>query len=96
MSTTYVGFYRPTADSPVNASIRETGALPAGFGKMVNEFPAKLPATCKLIGSWIVSAGPSVIVVEAESLAALIHISGYYGGWLEFDWRPTRSVPRDN
>ncbi len=97
MSTTYVGFYRPTADSPVNGAWRDTGKLPPNFAKMVNEFPSKLPATCKLIGSWGVSPpGPSLIIVEAESMADLIHISTYYAGWLEFDWRPTRSVPRDN
>ncbi len=96
MATTYVGFYRPTTDSPANASLRATGALPPEFGKRVNAFPANLPATCKLIGSWNVSGGPSVIIVEAESFADLTHIILYYAGWLEFDWRPARTVPRDN
>lgn len=96
MATTYIGFYQPAADSPVNATWRDTGKFPPGFAKKVNEFPQQLPATCKLIGSWAVGGGPSVIIVEAESFADLQHINFYYAGWLVFDWRPTTSVPRDN
>lgn len=96
MTTTYVGFYHAVPDSPVNAVWRETGKFPPNFAKMVNEFPAKLPKTCKLVGSWNVSAGPSVIIIEAESYADCQHISLYYAGWLLFDWRPTTTVPRDN
>lgn len=96
MSTTYLGFYRPTADTPVNGVWRSTGKLPPDFATKVNEFPTKLPATCKLIGSWNVGGGPSVIVVEAETFADIQHISQYYAGWLEFDWRPTASVQRNN
>lgn len=96
MATTYIGFYQAAPDSPVNASWRSTGKFPPEFAKKVNEFPTKLPSTCRLIGSWAVGGGPSVLVVEAESFADLQHINQYYAGWLAFDWRPTASVPRDN
>lgn len=96
MATTYIGFYNPAPDSPANKAWRETGKFPPDFARKINEFPSKLPATCKLIGSWAVGGGPSVLIVEAESYADLQHITLYYAGWLVFDWRPTTTVPRDN
>lgn len=95
-TTTYIGFYRSTPDSPANAAWRDTGKLPPTLAKLVNEFPSKLPTTCKLIGSWGVGGGPSVIIVEAESYSDLQHIGFYYAGWLEFDWRPTTAIGRNN
>lgn len=97
MATAFIGFYRPVGTYAVDV-FRDTGAAPPALVKKVNEFPSKLPATCKLVGSWQVAGGvaPSVIVVETEDVNDLVHINTYYGGWLEFDWHPTRSVPRDN
>jgi hypothetical protein len=68
------------------------------MAKKVNGFPASLPSTCKLIGSWAVSGGeaPGVMVAEVESFADLQHVNVYYAGWLLFDWHPVQSVPRDN
>ena len=54
MAITYIGFYSNAADSPALAIWRDTGKFPPDFAKKVNEFPSKLPATCKLIGSWAV------------------------------------------
>lgn len=53
-------------------------------------FPAALPETCKLIGSWAVTGGeaPGVMVVEAESFSDLQAINQHYNGWLNFDWHP--------
>ncbi|OAI43786.1 hypothetical protein AYO38_10390 [bacterium SCGC AG-212-C10] len=98
MVTTYVGFYRPTAAEVTNQAARDTGRMAPGLAAKVNGFPAALPATCKLVGSWAISGGqvPGVLVVEAESFADLQHVNLYYAGWLEFDWHPTAGVPRDN
>lgn len=95
MATTYVGFFTPTPDSPSWASYRDTGQGPAEVIEKRNKFPASLPSTCKLLGSWAVfGPGPSVIVVEAESIADLMFIQNYYAGWLIFDWRPCIAMPR--
>jgi hypothetical protein len=79
------------------ASVRDTGAPPQALRDKVNGFPASLPATCKLVGSWGVSglAVPSVIIVEAESYADLVHINQYYLGWITFDWHPSSTVSRN-
>jgi len=100
MATTYVGFYRPTpgASSAINESFRTTGATIPEFQQKFFAFPANLPSTCKLVGSWAVTGGeaPGVMVVEAESFADVQHINQYYNGWLMFDWHPTATggVPR--
>jgi hypothetical protein len=98
MATTYIGFYQPHPTSPAADVWRNTGKFPPEFAKKVNEFPTSLPPTCKLIGSWVVSGGAarSVLVIEAESFADIQHVNQYYNGWLEFDWHPTTSPPRDN
>ena len=95
MATTYIGFQSAAPDWPYDV-LRETGAPPPALAKKVNEFPSKLPKTCKLIGSWAVSGpAPNVVVVEAESLEDLIHIDYYYAGWILFDWHPCRPIQRD-
>ncbi len=97
MTTTYIGYQSAPADTPVWASLRETGGLPPALAKKVNEFPSKLPPTCKLVGSWAVGgAAPNVVVVEAESMADLQHINSYYAGWVIFDWHPCVPMPRNN
>lgn len=99
MTTTYVGFWRAAAGAEEFslASVRETGAIPQALRDKVNSFAKGLPTTCKLIGSWAVSGGtvPSVIIVETESYADLVHISQHYQGWIIFDWHPSNAVARD-
>ncbi len=96
MATTYVGFYRPVSPEVIAASQRETGTLPPAMLAKVRAFPASLPPTCKLIGSWAISGGqePGVMVAEVESIADLQHVNTYYAGWLNFDWHPTAGVDR--
>jgi hypothetical protein len=96
MATTYIGYWRPAADSPVNEVRRTTGANPPELDKKRREFPASLPPTCKILDSWFVlGSAPSALVVEAESIADIGHISTYYAGWLEFDWHACMAMPRD-
>ncbi len=96
MTTTYIGYQSAPADTPIWASLRDTGKLPAALAQKVNGFPASLPSTCKLIGSWAVPGNaPNVVVVEAESMADLQHIDSYYAGWVIFDWHPCTPMPRD-
>lgn len=96
MATTYIGYQTPASDFPYDV-LRETGALPPALAKKVNEFPSKLPKTCKLVGSWAVSgSAPNVVIVEAESFDDLLFIDMYYVGWIVLDWHPCRPMPRDN
>ena len=97
MAITFVGYYRPADGFPTSDEIEGQRSGVAGasgstaFLEKVRGFPASLPDTCKLIGSWGVSGGevPNVMVIEAESFADLTHIDQYYNGWLRFDWHPT-------
>jgi hypothetical protein len=102
MPLTFVGYYEAWPGTPLPEEIkhsRETGVGPApAMLEKIRQFPAKLPSTCTLVGSWGVT-GPGragVMVVEAESWADLAFINEYYRGWLLFDWHPTASggVPR--
>ena len=96
MATTYIGYWRPAADSPVNEARRKTGANPPELDKKRRELPASLPPTCKILDSWFVlGTAPSALGVEAESIADIGHITTYYAGWLEFDWHPCMAMPRD-
>ena len=97
MTTTYIGYMSAPTDSPIFASLRQTGAMPKELGQKVNAFPSSLPKTCKLVGSWaVLGPAPNVVIVEAESIADLQHIDSYYAGWIIFDWHPCRPMPRDN
>ena len=101
MAMTFVGFFRQGPTEADTNAIRKTGnyfeAWPE-LGIKVREFPSKLPPTCKLIGSWVVTGGqaPNVMVVEVESFDDIQFINSYYQGWLLFDWHPTATggVPR--
>ena len=90
MAITFIGYYRPIITGPDSES-RRGGTIPTELRQKVHEFPSKLPATCKLIGSWECSGGvqPGCMIVEAESYADLQHINSYYSGWIGFDWHPT-------
>lgn len=63
------------------------------------ELPAKLPAGCKLHGSWIPAGGiaykePIVTVIETDNPSHLAWFNTYYGGMFLFTWHPYVSVPR--
>ena len=97
MAITFIGFYRLAAGFPtpdqvdgLRSGVGGRGGS-AAFIEKVRGFPASLPDSCKLIGSWGVSGEqvPNVMVVEAESFDDLQHIDVYYRGWLDFDWHPT-------
>lgn len=95
-TTTYIGYHSYPADSPTMAALRQTGALPPELASKANAFPASLPPTCKLIGSWaVLGPSPNVLIVEVESVADLQHIGAYYAGWIEFDWHPCITMPRN-
>ncbi len=99
MAITFVGYYRPAAGSPTADQIENARSGTGGVGgstpfqEKVRGFPASLPDTCKLIGSWAPSGGevPGVMVLEVESFGDLQHINQYYNGWLAFDWHPVLS-----
>lgn len=99
MSFTFVGLY--CLDGPLESDIesRRQGGIPEAFATKVREFPATLPDTCKLIGSWRIMTDQiaGVMVVEAESYEDLQFIDNHYAGWLQFNWHPTTTggVPRD-
>ena len=96
MTMTYIGYQSAPPDIPVWASLRESGKPPPELARKVNGFPASLPPTCKIVGSWFVPGpAPNVVVVEVESLDDLQHIDNYYAGWVIFDWHPCRPMPRD-
>ena len=94
MATTYVGFYSSTSSDVVGPALRADGVPPREFLGKVNGFPASLPSTCNMIGSWPITGGEvvGVMVVEVESYADLHHINNYYAGWLNYDWHPTTSA----
>lgn len=102
MSFTFVGYYDAWPGTPTAEDLehqRRTGLGPApALQSKIREFPSKLPATCKLIGSWATTGqrGGGVMVVEAESWSDLAVINEHYRGWLLFDWHPTATggVPR--
>lgn len=103
MSITFVGYYDPAPGTPLPEDVqhqRSTGAGPApALQQKIRELPARLPKTCRLIGSWPTLGGRAggVMVVEAQSYADLDAIAGHYRGWLQFDWHPTAAggVARD-
>lgn len=96
MATTYIGYQTPVAGSGAMEHLRQHGTLPPDLAKKVNEFPSKLPPTCKLVGSWGVSGNaPNIVIVEAESYADLFHIDMHYAGWILFDWHPCQPMQRN-
>lgn len=97
--TTYLGYYRPTADwlEQANAAARAgEPVLPPEFLQKVAELPDKMPASCTILGSWGPRGSsaelPSVMVVETDNDADLTFITQYYQGWLGFQWTPAISI----
>jgi hypothetical protein len=97
MTFTFVGYYDPAVGTPLREDIehqRSTGVGPSpAMQQKVRELPAKLPATCRLIGSWATPGARvnGVMIVEAESWDDLEAINAHYRGWLLIDWHPTRT-----
>jgi hypothetical protein len=83
----------------IQASQRDTGAPPSELLDKVRAFPEALPASVKLIGSYVIQGGdrPSVMIVETDDYSGLQHIQNHYAGWLQFEWHPTTTggVSRD-
>lgn len=99
--STFIGYYR-TNDAfaqEIQQRQREGQPIDARFIQMVVDLPGKLPASCKIIGSYSPAAGPvlgpqppSIQIVETNDPRDLQFISQYYGGYLQFHWVPATVV----
>src|SRR5215218_3090808 len=97
---TYIGFYTPNPDWVREVSDKQRrGELQPGqpaepLATKVREFPQKLPAGCKLIGSYgpvgqspdVPEARrlPGILIVETDDPAHLAAIAQHYAGYLGF------------
>jgi hypothetical protein len=102
----YLGYYRATPQfiEENQARLRREGgnAGPPACRRMVQELPDKLPAGCRIVGSYAPVGGggavlgpvglPSVQIVETSDPTHLDFISQYYNGYLIFQWTPATSV----
>ena len=102
----YLGYYRvvPGFMQENQERIRREG--PTGpdpkFVQMVRELPDKLPAGCRILGSYAPLGGasgdvsepgpPSVMIVETDEPRDLASITQYYSGYLAFQWAPATAV----
>ena len=96
----YLGYYRPTPTfaAETQARGRERAGPDPTFRKMVQELPEKLPAGCRLLGSYAPLGGggavlsepgpPAVMILETDSVSDLGFITQYYEGYLLFHWLP--------
>lgn len=98
---TYIGYYRTTDAfaQEIQQNSREGKPIDQKFMQMVVDLPAKLPASCSVIGSYAPAAGPvlgaqppSIQIVETSDTRDLQFISQYYGGYLMFHWVPATVV----
>lgn len=99
----YLGYYRAVPHFLQETQERARGQSPAPdpkFQRLVIDLLEKLPAGCKIIGSYVPMAGavladhgpPSIMLVETDNLADLSFISQYYTGYLLFHWVPGTRV----
>ncbi len=101
----YLGYYRPTPTfiEENQARARREGPGPdPTFRQKVQELPDKLPAGCRILGSYAPVGGggpvlaepglPAVQIVETDDPTHLGFISQYYAGYLMFQWTPATSV----
>ena len=107
---TYIGFYTPNPEwsREVAEMLRrgelQPGQMPEPMATKVRELPHKLPAGCKLVGSWAPigqSAGvpesrrlPGVQIVETDDPSQLTAIVQHYAGYLDFFFHPYNPVVR--
>ena len=99
----YIGYYRPNPQAMEEAGQRarggDRGPAPQ-LVQLVRELPDKLPAGCKLLGSYAPMAGPvfseqpppGITVVETDNVADLQFISQHYAGYLVYHWVPATRV----
>jgi hypothetical protein len=101
----YLGYYRTTSSFTEENQARARSQGPiidSKFRQMVVDLPDKLPAGCRIIGSYAPMGGggavlgdpglPSVQIVDTGNPADLNFISQYYSGYLMFQWTPAISV----
>ena len=101
----YLGYYRavPGFVQQTQEQRRAGAGGPAGaFLDLVRELPERLPAGCRILGSYTPLGGgggavfepgpPSVMIVETDDPQHLAAISQHYGGYLAFLWVPATVV----
>jgi hypothetical protein len=107
---TYLGFYTPNPDWSREVAEKyrrgelQQGQVPEPMATKVRELPQKLPAGCKLVGSWAPigqSADvpearrlPGVQIIETDDPSHLAFINQYYAGYLAFFFHPYNPVAR--
>lgn len=102
--TVYLGYYRPVPDFDQETQDRarrgESGFDPS-FLRMVQELSEKLPAGCRILGSYVPMGGgavlsepgaPAVMLVESETADDLAVITRHYSGYLTFLWTPATVI----
>ena len=101
----YLGYYRavPGFVQATQEQLRGGGGGPdPAFLQRVRELPERLPAGCRILGSYTPLGGaggpvfepgpPSVMIVESDDPVHLGFISQHYGGYLAFLWVPATVV----
>jgi hypothetical protein len=92
------GFVQETQDQ----LRRGAGGPNPAFLRLVRELPERLPAGCRILGSYTPLGGaggavfepgpPAVMIVESDDPAHLGVISQHYSGYLAFLWVPATVV----
>ena len=99
----YIGYYRPNPQSLAEGGQRARSGQPGPdptLVQLVRALPDKLPAGCRLLGSFAPMAGPvfadqpppGVTIVETDNVADLQFISQHYAGYLIYHWIPAVRV----
>ena len=93
-----LGFVQATQDR----QRRGAGGPDPAFLRLVRELPERLPAGCRILGSYASLGGaggtvfepgfPAVMIVESDDPAHLGIISQHSGGYLAFHWVPATVV----
>lgn len=101
----YLGYYRavPGFVQETQDQVRRgTGGPDPAFLQLVRALPERLPAGCRILGSYTPLGGgggvvfepgpPSVMIVETDQPQHLATISQHYHGYLAFLWVPATVV----
>ena len=101
----YLGYYRAVLGFVQETQDRQRrggGGPDPAFLDLVRELPERLPAGCRILGSYTPLGGgggavfepgpPSVMIVESDDPAHLGVISQHYTGYLTFLWVPATVV----